>query len=102
MKKTLNTPVHHEQFMRATATFLVAFVSALIFTGCATTPKPTAADNAFDEFHARMIANYPSASAAQALRPTANETVTETNQSRFALPLTGRVGVKHRRSTGWL
>lgn len=65
---------------------LLGVLLALLGAGCATASKPTAADDAFDEFHTRMMAVYPSASAAQPFRPTVKERVTETNQSLFALP----------------
>ncbi len=72
--------------MKETATILAAIVSVVVFTSCATAPSPTAADDAFAEFHARMMANYPSAPIAQSRKATVNEAVTETNQNRFALP----------------
>lgn len=78
--------VHDKPHMRATATFLVAFASALVFTGCATTPKPTAADNAFEEFRKGMMARLPSVTSTQAQRSVAKDSLSQTNQGTIALP----------------
>lgn len=82
--------------------FLLA-CATLVLTGCGTAPKPTAADEPFEKFYARMIATYAPEAAprparaeveaqpatntdAQPLNPTPKTGLTDTNQSLFALP----------------
>ena len=73
--------------MRLTPIVFVLGVAALVLNGCATTSKPSEADNAFEEYRKGMMARYPSVTSTQAQRSIAKDSFSHTNQTTIALPL---------------